>query len=88
MAKQVTHAVELRDPIQPDVGVDRLLYVVKCDDDSIYEFQTMEDAPLWEFRSRGELGDAIRDWSTASRRLPANVKELLNERLGRGKWQN
>jgi hypothetical protein len=81
MAKEVTHAAKFRDPIQPDIGPDRLLFVLACDDGSIYEFQKMEDAPIWNLRSRGERSKSPEQWTTRSAPLPGDVKELLDSAL-------
>lgn len=87
MAKTVTHAVEFADPIQPELGPDRILFVVTCGDGSVYEFQQMEDAPLWNLRSRGNTDEPIHSWTTRSAPLPTDVIETLNEHLGVGKWE-
>lgn len=85
MAKSVTHAVEFRDPIQPDIGPDRYLLVFACDDGSIYEFQKMEDEPVWNLRSRGERGEHRSRWNTRRSPLPSDVKETIDE-LTDTKW--
>jgi len=86
MAKQVTHAVDFTDPIQPALGPDRVLFVVTCDDGSIYEFQKMEDSPLWNLRARGARDESRDQWSSRRAPLPADVKETLDEELGEKKW--
>lgn len=86
MAKEVTHAVEFRDPIQPELGPDRQLFVLTCDDGSIYEFQKLEDAPLWNLRARGEIGEPRNHWTQRKAPLPSDVKDTLNDTLGQNKW--
>lgn len=87
MGKTVTHAVNFRDPIQPDVpGPDRELFVLVCGDGSVYEFQKMEDAPLWNLRSRGAVDEPRSSWTTRRAPLPADVKETLDDELGEKKW--
>jgi hypothetical protein len=87
MAKEVTHAVEFRDSVQPDIGPDRYLLVLVCDDGSIYEFQKMEDAPIWNLRARGNRDDPRHQWTHRSAPLPNDVTSVLNDRLGEKKWQ-
>lgn len=86
MAKQVTHAVNFTDPIQPTLGPDRRLFVLACDDGSIYEFQKMSDAPVWNLRARGSRGEARTAWTTRRAPLPSDVKDTLNDTLGEKKW--
>mgnify|MGYP006285349999 CR=1 FL=1 len=86
MAKEVTNAVKFRDPIQPSIGPDRELFVLACDDGSIYEFQKMEDSPVWNLRARGGRSEPRSSWTTRRAPLPADVKEILNDTLGKKKW--
>lgn len=86
MAKQVTHAVNFTDPIQPSIGPDRLLFVLACDDGSIYEFQKMDDAPLWNLRSRGDRAESPHNWTARRAPLPADVEDTLDEEVGEKKW--
>lgn len=86
MSKSVTNAVRFRDPIQPDIGPDRELFVLACNDGSVYEFQKMEDAPLWNLRSRGERSESPHYWTSRSAPLPADVKETLDEEVGKKSW--
>jgi hypothetical protein len=84
MSKTVTNAVQFLDPIQQSFGLDRLLYVVACDDGSIYEFQKIEDGPIWTMRERGSRDGGF---SQNKAPLPTGVEETLDENLGRLKWQ-
>ena len=86
MGKTVTHAVEFRDPVQPSIGPDRLLFVTACDDGSIYEFQRHEDSPLWSLRSRGGRDKPRSEWTRRRAPLPADVEDTLDEELGKKKW--
>jgi hypothetical protein len=86
MAKEVSHAVKFRDPIQPNIGTDKLLFVLVCDDGSVYEFQKMEDSPLWNLRSRGSLDESPRQWTSRRAPLPTDVTDTLNEALGEKSW--
>lgn len=86
MAKEVTHAVTFRDPVQQEIGPDRYLFVVACDDGSLYVFQRLDDHPLWNLRARGSVDEEPRHWTTRSAPLPANVEETLNEHLGEKRW--
>ncbi len=86
MAKQVTHAAKFTDPVQATIGPNRLLFVTACDDGSIYEFQKLEDAPLWKLRSRGYRDSHPSNWNTRRAPLPADVEETLDEELGEKKW--
>ena len=86
MAKEVTHAVQFRDPIQSSIGPDRLLFVLACDDGSVYEFQKMEDAPMWNLRARGSLDEPRSAWTTRRAPLPTDVIETLDETFGKKKW--
>lgn len=86
MAKEVTHAVEFRDPIQPSVGLDRKLFVLACDDGSLYEFQKYEDAPKWTLRRRGEIGAEPHEWSQRHAPLPGDVEETMDEAVGKKSW--
>lgn len=87
MGKSVTNAVRFRDPIQPDIGLDRELFVLTCDDGAIYEFQKIEDAPLWEFRARGEKYESPEYWETRRAPLPGDVKATLDEIVGDKSWE-
>jgi len=84
MGKTVTHAIRFRDPVQQSFGLDRLLYVVTCDDGSIYEFQKIEDGPIWTMRERGGRES---EFTQNHAPLPNDVEETLDENLGRLKWQ-
>lgn len=86
MGKEVTHAVEFSDPIQPEIGPDRILFVLVCDDGSAYEFQKIEDAPQWNLRARGSLDDPRHRWTTRRAPLPTNVIDTLDDELGEKKW--
>jgi hypothetical protein len=86
MAKEVTHAVRFTDPIQQSIGPDRLLFVLACDDGSVYEFQKIEDAPLWNMRARGSVDEPPRTWTSRKAPLPTDVKETLNEAVGEKRW--
>jgi len=86
MAKQVTHAVNFSDPIQPDLGPDRVLFVLACGDGSIYEFQKLEDAPLWNLRSRGDRDKSPHEWTARRAPLPTSVIDTLDDELGEDKW--
>jgi hypothetical protein len=86
MAKQVTHAVEFRDPIQMSLGPDKYLFVVACGDGSIYEFQKMEDSKLWNLRSRGSTDESPRSWTARRAPLPGDVEETLDEMIGKDYW--
>lgn len=86
MAKEVTHANRFKDPIQREIGPDRELFVLICDDKSVYEFQKLEDSPIWNLRSRGDFDEDSHYWTTRSAPLPADVREKLNDELGKGKW--
>lgn len=79
MAKEVTNAVKFRDPIQGDIGPDRYLFVLACDDGSVYEFQKLEDAPYWNLRSRGDRSEPVSSWTARRAPLPGDVKETLDE---------
>lgn len=79
MAKEVTHAVEFRDPIQPEIGPDKHLLVLACDDGSLYEFQKFEDSPLWNIRARGERGEPRVNWTDSSAKLPGDVEDQLDD---------
>lgn len=84
MAKTVTHAERFTDPIQASIGPDRLLFVLACDDGSIYEFQRHEDSPLWSMRARGSRDSD--DWTQRRAPLPTDVEETLDETVGKKKW--
>jgi hypothetical protein len=86
MAKEVTNAVKFRDPIQPVVGPDRELFVLACDDGSIYEFQKHTDSKIWNLRRRGERSNHPQDWTQRRAPLPSDVIEILDETLGEKKW--
>lgn len=86
MGKEVTHAVEFRDPRQMNLGPDRYLFVLTCDDGSIYEFQKMSDGRQWSLRARGDMKTPRRDWTQRRAPLPADVTDTLNETLGKKKW--
>ena len=86
MSKEVTHAVDFADPIQASIGPDRMLFVLACDDGSIYEFQKLEDAPKWNMRSRGSTDEDPSFWSASKAQLPKDVKETLNQLVGKKKW--
>lgn len=86
MAKTVTHAVDFTDPIQPDLGPDRLLLVLTCDDGSVYEFQKMEDSPKWNMRSRGSTDEDPQFWKTRRAPLPTDVTDTLDEMVGEKRW--
>jgi len=86
MAKQVTHAVKFTDPIQPSIGPDRLLFVLACGDGSIYEFQKIEDSPLWNLRSRGDRAESPHNWTARRAPLPEDVEDTLDDEVGEKKW--
>lgn len=86
MAKQVTHAVEFRDPIQPTIGHDKYLLVLACGDGSVYEFQKIEDAPLWNLRSRGDRTEDPRSWTARHAPLPGDVEDTLDDLVGAKSW--
>ena len=86
MAKEVTHTVEFRDPVQPDIGPDRQLLVLACDDGSLYEFQKYPDEPKWVMRRRGERGAQAHEWTQRRARLPGDVEDTLDDVAGKGQW--
>lgn len=86
MGKEVTHAVEFRDPRQMDLGPDRHLFVMVCDDMSVYEFQKMTDDRIWSLRARGDLTEHRSGWSQRRAPLPSDVKEILNDKFGDKFW--
>jgi len=86
MAKAVTNAAQFRDPFQPSYGPDRNIFVVKCDDGGVYEFQKLEDEPVWDMRSRGSVDENPRYWSQSRAKLPADVVETLNSVFGEDFW--
>lgn len=86
MGKEVTHAVQFRDPIQMDVGPDKLLFVLACDDGSIYEFQKMSDGRIWSLRARGGRTNDPSEWTQRRAPLPSDVKETLDESVGEKWW--
>jgi hypothetical protein len=86
VAKQVTHAVEFTDPIQGSIGPDRLLFVLACDDGSVYEFQRYEDSNKWNLRARGGTDEPPRTWTSRRAPLPSDVTGTLDETVGEDKW--
>lgn len=86
MGKEVTHAVRFRDPRQPQVGPDRHLFIMVCDDGSIYEFQKMSDDRIWNLRARGSTSEARWKWTQRRAPLPGDVTETLDETFGEKKW--
>lgn len=86
MAKEVTNAVQFRDPFQRRLGPDRLVFVLACDDGSVYEFQKLEDAPAWNLRRRGERSEPVSRWTDRRAPLPGDVTETLDDALGKGNW--
>lgn len=87
MAKQVTHAVEFRDPFQPSFGPDRSIFVVACDDGSLYEFQKMSDSRIWTMRARGDTSTPRRQWTQRRAPLPTDVTDTLDDALGENRWK-
>ena len=86
MGKTVTHAVEFRDPRQPSLGPDRHLFVLTCDDGSMYEFQKMTDDRIWSLRARGDTSTPRHDWTQRRAPLPNDVTETLDEAFGKKRW--
>jgi hypothetical protein len=87
MGKTVTHAHEFRDPIQISAGPDRHLIVLACDDGSLYEFQKLDDAPVWNLRARGSRDEPRRDWTDRKAPLPQDVTDTLDEMAGEKGWR-
>lgn len=86
MGKEVTHAVKFRDPRQPTIGPDREIFLLACDDGSLYEFQKMTDDRIWTMRSRGSTKEPRHSWSQSRAPLPGDVTDTLDETLGKKLW--
>ena len=86
MGKTVTHANQFRDPHQYSIGPDRILFVLACDDGSVYEFQKMTDGNIWTLRARGDKSTPVAKWTQRRAPLPTDVIETLDETVGKKKW--